>query len=59
MTIIRKQKNPIDEAGMSNIHNVFDVDVTRTSEKMADATGKSECAELKEIEPVDKVAWWL
>lgn len=44
---------------MSNIHNVFDVDVTRTSEKMADATGKSECAELKEIEPVDKVAWWL
>ena len=42
---------------MSDIHNVFDVNMARMDEDITDVTGKSKLVEPKEKEPVDKVGW--
>ena len=51
---VRKQRTDLDGIGKQEIHNSFDVNVTRMDESMTDVTGKSEFVEPKEKEPVDK-----
>ena len=52
-----KQQIDLDGIGISEIHNLSDVNVARVGESMTDVTGKSEFVETKETEPVDKVGW--
>lgn len=50
----RKQQTDLDSIGIPEIHNSYDVNVTRVGESITDVTGKSEFVEPKEKEPVDK-----
>ena len=43
---------------MWNIYNMSDEDVTKMDASIIDVTGKSEYAESKESEPIDKVGWF-
>ncbi len=52
-----KQQIDLDGIGISEIHNLSDVNVARVGESMTDVTGKSEFVETREIEPVDKADW--
>ena len=54
---VRKQQTDLDGIGKQEIHNSFDVNVTRMDESITDITGKSEFVETKETESVDKVGW--
>ena len=42
---------------MWNVYNMSDEDVTKMDASIIDVTGKSEYAESKESEPIDKVDW--
>ena len=53
----RKQQTDLDGIGISEIHNSFDVNVTRLDESITDVTSKSGFVEPEEKEPVDKVVW--
>ena len=53
----RKQQTDLDGIGISEMHNSFDVNVTRMHESITDVTSKSEFVEPEEKEPVDKVVW--
>ena len=44
----RKQQTDLDSIGISEIHNLSDVNATRMDENITDVTGKSEIVELKE-----------
>ena len=54
---VRKQQTDLDGIGKQEIHNSFDVNVTRMDESITDITGKSEFVETKETESVDKADW--
>lgn len=54
---VKEQQIALDEARMLAVHSVPDANEEGTDERIADETGKSECAEAKEIEPVDKTGW--
>lgn len=53
----RKQQTGLEGIGIPEVHNSSDVNVARMDESTTDVTGKSEFAETKETEPVDKVGW--
>ena len=53
----RKQQTDLDGIGISEIHNSFDVNVTRMDESITDVTSKSGFVETEEKEPIDKVGW--
>ena len=53
----RKQQTDLDSIGIPEIHNSYDVNVTRVGESMTDVTDKSEFVETRETEPVDKAGW--
>ena len=64
----RKQQTDLDSIGISEIHNLSDVNVTRMDENITDVTGKSEIVELKEKRACGQSwrncqenirAWWL
>ena len=47
----------LDGIGKQEIHNWYDVNVTRVGESIINVTGKSELVEHEEKEPVDEVGW--
>ena len=53
----RKQQTGLEGIGIPEVHNSSYVNVARLDESTTDVTGKSEFAETKETEPVDKVGW--
>ena len=53
----KKQQTDLDGIGILEIHNSFDVNVTRMDESITDVTSKSGLVALEEKEPVDKVGW--
>ena len=53
----RKQQTDLDGIGISEIHNSFDVNVTRLDESITDVTSRSGFVEPEEKESVDKVVW--
>ena len=54
---VRKQQTNLDGIGIPEPHNSPDVNVVRVGESMTDVTDKSEFAETRETEPVDKAGW--
>ena len=50
----RKQQTDLDSIGIPEIHNSYDVNVTRVGESITDVTDKGEYVETKENESVDK-----
>ena len=50
----RKQQTDLDGIGIPEIHNSYDVNVTRVGESITDVTDKGEYVETKENESVDK-----
>ena len=53
----KKQQTDLDGIGILEIHNSFDVNVTRMDESITDVTSKSGLVEPEEKEPVDKIGW--
>ena len=53
----RKQQIDLEGIGISEIHNLSDVNVARMDESITDVIDKSEFIETKETEPVDKAGW--
>ena len=53
----RKQQTDLDSIGIPEIHNSYDVNVTRVGESITDVTDKGEYVETKEKEPMDKAGW--
>ena len=53
----RKQQTDLDSIGIPEIHNSYDVNVTRVGESIIDVTDKGEYVETKENESVDKAGW--
>ena len=53
----RKQQTALDSIGIPEIHNSYDVNVTRVGESITDVTDKGEYVETKENESVDKAGW--
>ncbi len=54
---VRKQQLDLEGIGISEIHNVSDMNVARVGENIADVTDKSEFVETRETEPVDRDDW--
>ena len=54
---VRKQQLDLEGIGISEIHNVSDMNVARVGENIADVTDKSEFVETRETEPVDRADW--
>ena len=50
----RKQQTDLEGIGIPEIHNSYDVNVTRVGESITDVTDKGEYVETKENESVDK-----
>ena len=54
---VRKQQLDLEGIGISEIHNVSDMNVASVGENIADVTDKSEFVETRETEPVDRDDW--
>ena len=53
----RKQQTDLDSIGIPEIHNSYDVNVTRVGESITDVTDKGEYVVSEEKVPVDKAGW--
>lgn len=54
---IEKKQSVLYDDGMSEVDNLSDVDMTRTSGRVVDMAGKSEYVEAKGLNPADRAEW--
>lgn len=54
---IEKKQSVLYDDGMSEVDNLSDVDMARTSGRVVDMAGKSEYVEAKGLNPADRAEW--